>query len=286
MFIADGWKEYEILDATQGERLERWGQYVTVRPDPQVIWKSPRVSPLWEKADGVYHRSSSGGGRWENRRLPAQWTLQYRDLTLRVRPMGFKHTGIFPEQAANWDFMRDLIRNAGRPVNVLNLFGYTGAASIACAAEGASVCHVDAAKAMVATAKENAQLSGLADRPIRYITDDCVKFAEREIRRGHRYDGIVMDPPSYGRGPSGELWKVEDDVYALLELCSRLMSDKPLFFLINSYTTGLSPSVMAAMQDLLLRPALGGKVECGELGLPVGDRFVVPCGAVSRWTAE
>ena len=243
MWLADNWKDYEVLDTSAGEKLERWGKYILVRPDPQVIWNTPKDDPLWRKYDARYARSSTGGGKWQNLRLPAQWQVRYKELTFQVKPMNFKHTGVFPEQAANWDFMMETIRRAGRPIRVLNLFAYTGGATIACAAAGASVCHVDAAKGMVLWAKENAKASGLEDRPIRWIVDDCAKFVEREIRRGKTYDAIIMDPPSYGRGPSGEVWKLEENLYPFVELVSRVLSDDPLFFIINSYTTGLAPSV-------------------------------------------
>ena len=244
MWIADGWKDYELLDASDGERLERWGKYILRRPDPQIIWKNAASHKAWKNADAIYKRSSGGGGGWSKNTLPATWNISYGNLTFCLKPMGFKHTGLFPEQAANWDWFSDLIRKAGRPIKVLNLFAYTGGATIAAAAAGASVVHVDAAKGMVAQAKENAALSGLADAPIRYIVDDCKKFVEREIRRGNKYDAVIMDPPSYGRGPSGEVWKIEDSVDELITLAASLLSDEPLFFLVNSYTTGLSPAAM------------------------------------------
>ena len=242
---ADGWKDYELLDATGGNRLERWGKTILVRPDPQVIWKNEKKSPLWNRADAVYHRSSAGGGKWQYfRTLPQKWTIGYEDLTLVVSPTGFKHTGVFPEQAVNWSWYRRVIGEAGRPIRVLNLFGYTGGATLACAAAGASVCHVDASKGMVQWGKENAAASGLADRPIRWIVDDCAKFVAREIRRGSLYDAVIMDPPSYGRGPGGEVWKLEEQIYDLIDLCAGVLTDNPLFFAVNSYTTGLSPRVM------------------------------------------
>ena len=285
MWIADQWKDYEVLDCSDGEKLERWGNYILVRPDPQVIWQTKRADRLWSGYDARYARSSSGGGRWSQHSLPDRWTIGYRDLTFNVKPMNFKHTGIFPEQAANWDFIDEKIRSAGRPVSVLNLFAYTGGATIAAAAAGASVCHVDAAKGMVAWAKDNAKSSGLEDRPIRYIVDDCAKFVEREIRRGRRYDAVIMDPPSYGRGPSGEIWKLEKDLYPFVSLVAGVLSDDPLFMIINSYTTGLAPSVLGYILDSIVGKKFGGHSECGELGLPVTDSgLVLPCGSTGRWT--
>ena len=285
MWIADQWKDYEVLDCSDGEKLERWGNYILVRPDPQVIWQTKRADRLWSGYDARYARSSSGGGRWSQHSLPDRWTIGYRDLTFNVKPMNFKHTGIFPEQAANWDFIDEKIRSAGRPVSVLNLFAYTGGATIAAAAAGASVCHVDAAKGMVAWAKENAKSSGLEDRPIRYIVDDCAKFVEREIKRGRRYDAVIMDPPSYGRGPSGEIWKLEKDLYPFVSLVAGVLSDDPLFMIINSYTTGLAPSVLGYILDSIVGKKFGGHSECGELGLPVTDSgLVLPCGSTGRWT--
>ncbi len=288
MRAADGWKDYELLDATGGNRLERWAKAILVRPDPQVIWKSPRQSQLWTKADAVYHRSSAGGGKWQYfRTLPQKWTIRYEDLTLIVSPTGFKHTGVFPEQAVNWSWYKKVIGEAGRPIKVLNLFGYTGGATLACAAAGASVCHVDASKGMVQWGKENAAASGLADRPIRWIVDDCAKFVAREIRRGSRYDALIMDPPSYGRGPGGEVWKLEDQIYDLIDLCAQVLTDNPLFFAVNSYTTGLSPSVMEYMVRTRLCPVYGGHTACDEIGLPVSATGgVVPCGATAFWLAD
>ena len=287
MWLADAWKDYEVLDTSGGEKLERWGKYVLVRPDPQVIWNTPKVDPLWRKYDARYARSSTGGGKWANLRLPEHWQVKYRELTFNVKPMNFKHTGVFPEQAANWDFIMETIRGAGRPINALNLFAYTGGATLACAAAGASVCHVDAAKGMVAWAKENAKSSGLEDRPIRWIVDDCAKFVEREIRRGRRYDAIIMDPPSYGRGPSGEIWKLEENLWPFVQLVSQVLSDKPLFVIINSYTTGLAPSVVGYIMDSIFTKRFGGHSECGELGLPVKDSgLVLPCGSTGRWTGK
>ncbi|MCD8383041.1 MAG: class I SAM-dependent methyltransferase [Clostridiales bacterium] len=287
MWIADRWKDYELIDCGGGEKVERWGKTVLVRPDPQAIWNTPRERREWKRPDGRYHRSSSGGGHWDRGHMPDRWQVRYDELTFQVGAMNFKHTGLFPEQAVNWDFAREMIRSAGRPVRVLNLFAYTGGATVACAAAGAQVCHVDAAKGMVAWARENAALSGLTDAPIRWIVDDCGKFVEREIRRGHRYDAIIMDPPSYGRGPSGEVWKLEDSLYPFLERAVQLLSDRPLFFLINSYTTGLAPSVLGYLLDVLVTPKYGGHTECGELGLPVtASGLALPCGSAGRWIAD
>ncbi len=283
MWIADRWKDYEVIDCTDGEKLERWGRYLLVRPDPQVIWTTPKKHPGWRRMDGHYHRSAKGGGEWEFFGLPEQWSISYGKLTFNLKPFSFKHTGLFPEQAVNWEWFSRLIRESGRPVKVLNLFAYTGGATLAAAAAGASVTHVDASKGMVGWAKENAVSSGLGDAPIRWIVDDCVKFVEREIRRGNHYDGIIMDPPSYGRGPKGEIWKIETSVYPLIQLCSRLMSEQPLFFLINSYTTGLQPAVLNYMLSTSVLPQTGGRVEADEVGLPVsGNGLVLPCGASGR----
>ena len=284
MFIAEHWKDYELLDASDGERLERWGTQILIRPDPQVIWKNVARHPAWKKADGIYRRSESGGGKWVKNDLPESWNIRYGSARFVLRPMGFKHTGLFPEQAANWDWFSDLIRKAERPIKVLNLFAYTGGATVAAAAAGASVVHVDAAKGMVAQAKENAALSNLANAPIRYIVDDCKKFVEREIRRGNRYDGIIMDPPSYGRGPSGEVWKLEDNIDELIALTAQILSDDPLFFLVNSYTTGLSPLTMRYLLDLRVKSRYGGTIESDELALRVTQSGAyLPCGAATRW---
>lgn len=284
MWIADKWVDYELMDAAGGERLERWGEYILRRPDPQIIWNNDAKGTGWSCADAIYKRSSKGGGGWIKNDLPESWNINYGKLKFVLKPMGFKHTGLFPEQAANWDWFSECISRAGRPIKVLNLFAYTGGATIAAAAAGASVVHVDAAKGMVAQAKENAALSGLSDAPIRYIVDDCKKFVEREIRRGNKYDAIIMDPPSYGRGPSGEIWKIEDSVDELVTLCSRLLSDKPLFFLINSYTTGLSPMAMQYILGLRVASRYGGKLESGELGLrATATGLCIPCGASARW---
>ena len=287
MWIAEQWQDYELLDCGGGEKLERWGEQYLVRPDPQAIWDSPRKNPAWKRANARYLRSQSGGGHWEKKTLPESWKIRYRDLTFQVKPMNFKHTGLFPEQAVNWDFAMERIRSAGRPIRVLNLFAYTGAASVACAAAGAAVCHVDAAKGMVSWARENAASSGLSDAPIRWIVDDCAKFVEREIRRGRRYDAVIMDPPSYGRGPSGEIWKLEENLFPFVELVAGALSDEPLFFLINSYTTGLAPSVLTYLLETLVARRYGGRTESQELGLPVtATGLALPCGATGRWTAE
>lgn len=285
MRYTSSWKDYELLDCSSGERLERWGDIILIRPDPQVIWKTPKRHPAWRKADAVYHRSNSGGGNWEiKNKIPAYWQINYNDLSFNVKNMGFKHTGIFPEQAVNWDYTMNLIRKSDRPVKALNLFAYTGGATIACLKAGAEVVHVDASKGMVQWAKENAVLSGVSDRKVRWIVDDCVKFVNREIRRGNKYDIIIMDPPSYGRGPGGEVWKLENEVYSFVELCSQVLSDDPLMVLINSYTTGLSPSVMRYILGSLISPRFGGKVECDEIGLLVTQTgMVLPCGASAIW---
>ena len=287
MWKADQWKDYEVLDTSNGEKLERWGSFYLVRPDPQVIWSTPRQDPRWKRFDARYARSSTGGGHWSAHHLPEHWCIRYRELTFQVKPMNFKHTGLFPEQAVNWDFAMDKIRKADRPIRVLNLFAYTGGATVACAKAGAAVCHVDAAKGMVAWAKDNARLSGLSDAPIRWIVDDCAKFVEREIRRGKTYDAIIMDPPSYGRGPGGEVWKLEESLYPFVKLCAGVLSDKPLFVLINSYTTGLAPSVLGYLLHLLVAEKYGGTVSWDELGLPVtATGMALPCGATGRWFSE
>lgn len=284
MWIADGWKDYELLDTSDGQRLEKWKKYTLVRPDPQVIWSGVKRHPLWKKADGIYSREG-GGGKWVKLDVPESWNISYKELTFKIKPMGFKHTGLFPEQAVNWDWFSSLIKNAGRPIKVLNLFAYTGGATVAAAKAGASVCHVDASRGMVQTAKENAALSGLSEAPIRYIVDDCAKFVEREARRGNKYDGIIMDPPSYGRGPSGEVWKLEDNIGKFISSAAALLSDDPLFFLVNSYTTGLSASTMGYILGLEIAAKRGGKVVSDEIGLPVTRTGIaLPCGASSRWT--
>ena len=285
IFTADKWRDYELIDVSDGQRLERWGSVITVRPDPQVIWQNKKDSRLWNKAQGIYKRSSSGGGSWVKNEMPEKWIIGYGSLKFNIHPMSFKHTGLFPEQAVNWDWFSSLIKNANRPVSVLNLFAYTGGATVAAAYAGADVVHVDAAKGIVAQAKENAALSGLSDAHIRYIVDDCKKFVLREIRRGNRYDGIIMDPPSYGRGPSGETWKLEECIDELVGLTSQLLSDKALFFLLNSYTTGLSASAMECLLKLNIKK--DGSFECGEVGLPVREKnIVLPCGSAARWYSE
>jgi 23S rRNA (cytosine1962-C5)-methyltransferase len=287
MWIADQWKDYEVLDTSGGEKLERWGKYILVRPDPQVIWGSSKANPGWRKMNGHYHRSSAGGGEWEFFDLPNEWSISYRELTFHLKPFSFKHTGLFPEQAVNWDWFSEIIRQAPRPVKILNLFAYTGGATLAAAAAGASVTHVDASKGMVNWAKENAAASGLSDRPVRWLVDDCVKFVEREIRRGNTYDGIIMDPPSYGRGPKGEIWKIENNIYPFIELCTRLLNKDALFFLINSYTTGLQPAVLNYMLNLSVVSRFGGTTAAEEIGLPVKDSgLVLPCGASGRWVGS
>ena len=286
MWIANNWKDYEVIDTSCGEKLERWGDYLLVRPDPQVLWDTPKQNKGWKKMNGHYHRSSKGGGEWDFFDLPEQWTINYGDLTFNLKPFSFKHTGLFPEQATNWDWFSDKIRHANRPIKVLNLFAYTGGATLAAAAAGASVTHVDASKGMVGWAKENAKSSGLSDAPIRWIVDDCVKFVEREIRRGNKYDAIIMDPPSYGRGPKGEIWKIEDSIHSFVKLCAQLLSDDPLFFLINSYTTGLAPSVLTYMISIELKK-YNGIVTAEEIGLPVTSTgLILPCGASGRWEAK
>ena len=284
MFLADQWKDYELLDCSRGEKLERWGDYYLVRPDPQVIWDTPRTDRHWNARDARYQRSETGGGSWDKKKLPESWRIRYGELCFQVKPMNFKHTGLFPEQAANWDWAMAKIRAAGRPIRVLNLFGYTGAATVACAKAGAEVCHVDAAKGMVAWGKENAALSGLAEAPIRWIVDDCAKFVEREIRRGKRYDAIIMDPPSYGRGPGGEIWKLETNLWPFVSLCAGVLSEDPLFVIINSYTTGLAASVLSYVSESIFTRRFGGRSDSQELGLPVsGNGLILPCGATCRW---
>lgn len=279
------WKDYELIDCSSGERLERWGDIILVRPDPQVIWKTPKTNPLWKKANAYYHRSKSGGGAWDVRsKMPPFWSINYKDLTFNIKTMGFKHTGLFPEQAVNWDYTREIIRKAGRPVKVLNLFAYTGGATIAPLSENAQVVHVDASKGMVAWAKENAVSSGVADGSVRWIVDDCIKFVQREIRRGNKYDIIIMDPPSYGRGPGGEVWKLEDEVYGFVELCSELLYEDSLMMIINSYTTGLSSSVMEYILGAVVKKKFGGKISSSEIGLPVTETgMILPCGASAIW---
>lgn len=286
MWIAEKWQDYELLDCGGGEKLERWDKQYLVRPDPQAIWETPHKNPAWKRANARYLRSQTGGGHWEKKALPESWQIHYGELTFQVKPMNFKHTGLFPEQAVNWDFVMDKIRSAGRPIRVLNLFAYTGGATVACAKAGASVCHVDAAKGMVAWAKDNARLSGLADAPIRWIVDDCAKFVEREIRRGKTYDAIIMDPPSYGRGPGGEVWKLEDALYGLVDACTGALSENAVFMLVNSYTTGLQPAVLRNILEMTAKKTCGGSVDAGEVVLPVKSGGVLPCGASGRWTAR
>ena len=288
MILANNWEDYEILDMADGMKLERWKDKLLIRPDPQIIWKQKSNPEVWHNADATYIRSNKGGGQWKfNNKLPANWEIKYKDLTFNIKPMGFKHTGIFPEQAVNWDFMMDKIKNAGREINVLNLFAYTGGASVACLSAGAKVVHVDSSKGMVAWAKENVVSSGLQDRPIRFLVDDVNKFVAREIRRGNKYDAIIMDPPSYGRGANGEVWQFEDSISGLVENCMQIISDKPLFFLINSYTTGISSQVLQNMLMLEAEKAnklRNGKFYNGEIGLPMtNSKLVLPCGIYCRW---
>ncbi len=285
MRIADRWNDYTIIDTSNGEKLEKWGDILLIRPDPQIIWKSEHKTNLWNTPHAHYHRSNQGGGAWDNKKkIPNGWNIDYHGLSFNIKPTGFKHTGLFPEQAVNWDFMMNKIQKSNRPINVLNLFAYTGGATLACAKVGASVTHVDASKGMVAWARENAASSNLSDKPIRWIVDDCEKFVAREIRRGKKYDAIIMDPPSYGRGPNGEVWKLEDNIYDLVKLCVGALSEKPLFFLLNSYTTGLSPSVMAYLLGEAITQKFGGEVFADEIGLPVEmSNFALPCGSSAIW---
>lgn len=288
MFVPQDWTDYELLDTGGGEKLERWGTIVLRRPDPQIIWPLQKETHQWMNADAHYHRSSSGGGQWQNKsELPERWTITYdRKLSFHIKPTGFKHTGLFPEQAVNWKWMIDKIQNAGRPIKVLNLFAYTGGASVACAYAGAEVCHVDASKGVVQWAKENLHLSGLGNRPVRFITDDVFKFVQREQRRGSKYDAIIMDPPSYGRGPNGETWKLEDDLYPFIQSCMSILSDKPLFLLINSYTTGISSTVLNNILSIAMKNKFGGSITSGEIGLPITHSgLTLPCGILARWEA-
>ena len=286
MFFADNWKDYRLLDAANGKRLEKWGDYILIRPDPQVIWKGDEKRYEWKKADGIYKRSRSGGGEWVKKDVPDEWIISYGDLKFGISPMGFKHTGLFPEQAANWDWFSKLIKNSGREIKLLNLFAYTGGASVAAAKAGAFVCHVDASKGIVAKAKRNAELSNIPQNKISYIVDDCFKFVAREIRRGNKYDAVILDPPSFGRGPGGEKWVIEDCLDELVELVCQVLSDEPLFVLLISYTTGLSP----AANGYVLRKhtkKFGGKVISEELGIPIEEsNEALPCGASSRWTPD
>ena len=285
MNIANNWKEYKILDMADGQKLERWGDVILSRPDPQIIWKDKLYPDKWKNINATYHRSKTGGGSWEyNKKMPQQWQIKYKELTFNIKPMGFKHTGLFPEQAVNWDWMMEKIRNSKKEIKVLNLFAYTGGATVACAAAGAAVCHVDSSKGMVTWAKENIASSGLTEKPVRYIIDDVVKFVNREIRRGNKYDAIIMDPPSYGRGANGEVWQFENNIYDLVELCTKVLSDEPLFFLINSYTTGISSKVLENILNLTVNKEHSGKVTSGEIGLPMeNSKLVLPCGIYGRW---
>ncbi|WP_438445681.1 class I SAM-dependent methyltransferase [Gorillibacterium sp. sgz5001074] len=287
MYLANEWKDYELLDTGGGEKLERWGGYILRRPDPQIIWPLQQETGMWKDAHAHYHRSSSGGGQWEEKvKLPERWTITYENLKFIIKPTGFKHTGLFPEQQVNWKWMMGKIRGAGRPIKVLNLFAYTGGATVACASAGAEVCHVDAAKGMVLWAKENLQASGLGDKPVRFITDDVFKFVQREQRRGNTYDAIIMDPPSYGRGPNGEMWKLETDLYRFVDSCRSILTPKPLFFLINSYTTGISSSVLTNILSMALKNEYGGSISSGEIGLPItASGLNLPCGILGRWEA-
>lgn len=285
MWICNDWKDYEIIDVSCGEKLERWGDYLLIRPDPQAIWHTKKEHDGWYHPNAHYHRSKKGGGSWEFIDLPKQWQISYKNLNFELKPFSFKHTGLFPEQAVNWDYMTDKIIKAGRPVKVLNLFAYTGGATVACTKAGAHVTHVDASKGMVTWAKENAAASGLKDAPIRYLVDDCMKFVEREIRRGNHYDAILMDPPSYGRGPGGEVWKIEEKIHDLVKLCAKLLSDNPVFFIINSYTTGLQPAVLSYIINTEITAYFGGKVSADEIGLPVtSNGLTFPCGCSARWS--
>ena len=285
MNIANEWKEYKILDMADGQKLEKWGDVILSRPDPQIVWKNKSFPQKWSKINATYHRSKTGGGEWEyNKKVPNKWQINYKNLTFNIKPMGFKHTGLFPEQAVNWDWMIEKIKKENREIKVLNLFAYTGGATVACLSAGASCCHVDSSKGMVQWAKENVASSGLQERPVRYIIDDVVKFVKREIRRGNKYDAIIMDPPSYGRGANGEVWKFEDNIYELVELCLQVLSDKPLFFLINSYTTGISSTVLKNILNITIAKTYQGTVTAGEIGLPMEDsNLILPCGIYGRW---
>lgn len=285
MRVVSGFNDYEIIDTSTGEKLERWGDTILIRPDPQIIWNTQKTNPVWKKADARYLRSSKGGGEWEyNSKVKDNWTISYKQLKFNIRPTGFKHTGLFPEQSVNWDYFMDIIPRQNRPINVLNLFAYTGGATLACAAAGANVCHVDASKGMVQWARDNAKLSNFTDKPIRWIVDDCEKFVQREIKRGNKYDAIIMDPPSYGRGPGGEVWKLEDQIYDMVSLCSKVLSDNPLFFVLNSYTTGLSPSVMEYLLGVTVGQKHKGIIRCDEIGIRVSQTgYNLPCGSTAIW---
>ena len=284
MNIANEWKDYEIIDMASGEKLERWGNIKLIRPDPQIIWKNKSFPSEWKSANARYNRSNTGGGAWEySKRLPESWQVKYKNLTFNIKPMGFKHTGLFPEQAVNWDWMINKIKQSKRDIKVLNLFAYTGGATVACLSAGASVCHVDSSKGMTTWAKENVESSGLREKAVRFIIDDVIKFVQREIRRGNKYDAIIMDPPSYGRGKNGEVWQFENNIADLVELCTQVLSDDPLFFLINSYTTGISSKVLANLLELNMK-RYNGKITSGEIGLPMkNSKLVLPCGIYGRW---
>ncbi len=288
MKIADEWKEYKLLDMADGQKLERWGKVVLSRPDPQIVWKDKSFPNKWNEINATYHRSKTGGGSWEfNKKIPNSWQIHYKNLTFNIKPMGFKHTGLFPEQAINWDWMINKISSAKKEIKVLNLFAYTGGATVACLSAGASVCHVDSSKGMTTWAKENVEASGLQGAQVRFIVDDVVKFVNREIRRGNKYDAIIMDPPSYGRGAKGEVWQFENNIYDLVELCTKVLSKNPLFFLINSYTTGISNIVLRNILDLTVGKSFGGKLESGEIGLPMEDsKLILPCGIYGRWESK
>lgn len=282
---AKNWEDYELINTGDGDKLERWGNVILRRPDPQIIWPVQDVDDRWVNPDAVYHRSEKGGGSWAyNKKTPKKWNIKYKDLIFNIQPTGFKHTGLFPEQAVNWDWMMDKIQNANRNINVLNLFAYTGGATVACAYAGASVCHVDASKGMIQWAKENIESSKLKDKEVRFITDDALKFVRREIRRGKKYDGIIMDPPSYGRGPKGELWKIEDEIFNLIQECKGLLSENPLFFLVNSYTTGFSPQVIENILEMTIQKTYRGNISSGEVGLRASSNdIILPCGIYGRW---
>lgn len=288
MRYTENFKDYELIDADSGEKLERWGNIILIRPDPQALWSGERKNPLWRNADAIYHRSSNGGGYWEPlKKVPDVWQIEYEDLKFNLKPMGFKHTGLFPEQAVNWSLASCLIKNAGRKIKVLNLFAYTGGATAACLKAGAAVTHVDASKGMVAWAKENAVSSGVADREVRWLVDDCLKFIRREIRRGNKYDAIIMDPPSYGRGPNGEIWKLEQHITELLEAVSQVLSDNPLFFILNSYTGGFSATILNYLVKQYIRKNRGGEVNTDEIGLNVTEKdIILPCGNSTIWINE
>ncbi len=288
MRVAKDWKDYEILDMANGEKLERWGNYILERPDPQIVWQDKTFKDKWKKVDAIYHRSKKGGGYWENiNDIKASWQVKYKDLTFNIKQMGFKHTGLFPEQAVNWDYMIDKIKNSNRKIKVLNLFAYTGGATVACAYAGADVVHVDSSRGMVLWAKENIESSNLTDRYVRFIVDDVIKFVKREIRRGNKYDAIIMDPPSFGRGANGEVWNIEESLYPLIKLCMEVLSDNPLFFLINSYTTGMSPKVLENILYMTLDKKYKGKISSGEVGLPMKDsNLILPCGIYGLWESS